>query len=91
MGQRQVTEDIRASIKSTLNTLLAMQVNQQNALFEIQIQLNALGLTLVSLDHRAAAILSEQIEVQRDKLHTAHEIALQEIALLQATVSKTVQ
>ena len=47
MGQRQVTEDIRASIKSTLNTLLAMQVNQQNALFEIQIQLNALGLTLV--------------------------------------------
>ena len=77
--------------KRVLHMILDTQQGCQKLLIDMQAQIAALTYALVSLDSRAATLYSEQLEIERKKLQALLEQSLKDIALLRATVSKTVQ
>ena len=77
--------------KRVLHTILDTQQGCQKLLIDALARLDALTYALVSLDSRAAMLLSQQLEIEREKQRALLEQSLKDIALLRATVSKMVQ
>ena len=82
-----MSEDIKALLTRILDT----QEKCQSMLIDLQLQTTALTNVLVSLDPRAALLLSTQIETLTERHRALLEKALKDAALLRATVSKMVQ
>jgi hypothetical protein len=77
--------------KRILHQILDGQQILTPMIIDMQARLNALERVLCSLDSRVPQILPGEIEKSRELQRALLEHSLKDIALLRATVSKTVQ
>jgi hypothetical protein len=78
-------------LHTALNLILDGQHKELEMLMQMQVQIAALTNVLVSLDPRAALLLSTQIETLTEQHREQLAKAKKDIALLRATVSNLVQ